>query len=233
MWALRPISRRCWTPARRQMLPERTRHLDFGAVAAAWGLLADLGVAAVIDEAGRGQAAGAAAVTGHLPGAGRAEPGGGSVLQARVRGLVAHHGGGPVHQDPGLGAGSPPVLGRVPRGAAGGAAADRGEAGAGGVRPVRAGHQLGGAGHDEFRDVHRYRQRQGADRAAGQGQAETRGPAAGRPGPGGDPGRRRPAAVSCLPREQARRHPVPADDRRRWPPGTPPWPPRPGRTAPR
>jgi len=33
-----------------QMLPERTRHLDFGAVAAAWGLLADLGVAAVIDE---------------------------------------------------------------------------------------------------------------------------------------------------------------------------------------
>ena len=33
-----------------QMLPERTRHLDFGAVAAAWGLLADLGAAAVIDE---------------------------------------------------------------------------------------------------------------------------------------------------------------------------------------
>ena len=33
-----------------QMLPERVRHLDFGAVAAAWGLLADLGVAAVIDE---------------------------------------------------------------------------------------------------------------------------------------------------------------------------------------
>jgi transposase len=34
-----------------RMLPERTRHLDFGAVAAAWGLLADLGVAAIIDEA--------------------------------------------------------------------------------------------------------------------------------------------------------------------------------------
>ena len=33
-----------------RMFPERTRHLDFGAVAAAWGLLADLGVAAVIDE---------------------------------------------------------------------------------------------------------------------------------------------------------------------------------------
>ena len=33
------------------MLPERTRHLDFGAVAAAWGLLAGLGVAGIIDEA--------------------------------------------------------------------------------------------------------------------------------------------------------------------------------------
>ena len=36
-----------------RMLPERTRHLDFGAVAAAWGLLSDPGVAAIIDgEAG-------------------------------------------------------------------------------------------------------------------------------------------------------------------------------------
>jgi transposase len=34
-----------------RMLPERTRHLDFGAIAAAWGLLSDLSVAAVIDEA--------------------------------------------------------------------------------------------------------------------------------------------------------------------------------------
>jgi hypothetical protein len=33
-----------------QMLPGRTRHLDFGAVAAAWGLLAGLGVAAIIDQ---------------------------------------------------------------------------------------------------------------------------------------------------------------------------------------
>jgi len=32
-------------------LPERTRHLAFGDVAAAWGMLEDLGVAAVIDEA--------------------------------------------------------------------------------------------------------------------------------------------------------------------------------------
>src|SRR5712691_13411770 len=31
-------------------LPERTRHLAFGDVAAAWGVLQDLGVAAIIDE---------------------------------------------------------------------------------------------------------------------------------------------------------------------------------------
>src|SRR5665811_1473841 len=33
------------------LLPERTRHLDFGAVAAVWGLLEELGVASLIDEA--------------------------------------------------------------------------------------------------------------------------------------------------------------------------------------
>jgi transposase len=33
------------------VLPERTRHLAFGDVAAAWGVLQDLGVAAIIDEA--------------------------------------------------------------------------------------------------------------------------------------------------------------------------------------
>ena len=38
-----------------RMLPERTRHLDFGAVAAAWGLLADLGVAAHHRRGDRGQ----------------------------------------------------------------------------------------------------------------------------------------------------------------------------------
>src|SRR6266511_4247649 len=32
------------------MLPQRTRHLAFGDVAAAWGVLQDLGVAAIIDE---------------------------------------------------------------------------------------------------------------------------------------------------------------------------------------
>src|SRR5216684_1160249 len=32
------------------LLPERTRHLGFGDVAAAWGMLEDLGVAAIIGE---------------------------------------------------------------------------------------------------------------------------------------------------------------------------------------
>ena len=32
------------------VLPERTRHLAFGDVAAAWGLLDELGVARIIDE---------------------------------------------------------------------------------------------------------------------------------------------------------------------------------------
>src|SRR5712691_4542416 len=80
------------------MVPERTRHLDFGAVAAAWGLLADLGVAAVIDEQTGARPPGlplspgtylALAVLNRVVDLG--EP---------VRGLVARHGGGPVHQDP-------------------------------------------------------------------------------------------------------------------------------------
>src|SRR6266487_2177215 len=33
------------------VMPDRTRHLAFGDVAAAWGLLADLGVAGIVDEA--------------------------------------------------------------------------------------------------------------------------------------------------------------------------------------
>src|SRR6266852_9613028 len=46
------------------VLPERTRHLAFGDVAAAWGLLEDLGVAAVIDEAAGPRPAGPALSTG-------------------------------------------------------------------------------------------------------------------------------------------------------------------------
>src|SRR6266702_2750938 len=46
------------------MLPERTRHLAFGDVAAGWGILQDLGVAAVIDEVTGSRPAGAALSAG-------------------------------------------------------------------------------------------------------------------------------------------------------------------------
>lgn len=46
------------------MVPERTRHLDFGAVAAAWGMLTDLGVAALIDQAAGPRPAGQPLSTG-------------------------------------------------------------------------------------------------------------------------------------------------------------------------
>ena len=46
------------------VMPERTRHLAFGDVAAAWGMLADLGVAAIIDEAAGARRADAGASAG-------------------------------------------------------------------------------------------------------------------------------------------------------------------------
>ena len=58
-------------------LPERTRHLAFGDVAAAWGILEDLGVAAVIDE-----------VTGSCP-AGAALSAGAYLALAALNRLVA------------------------------------------------------------------------------------------------------------------------------------------------
>ena len=46
------------------VMPERTRHLAFGDVAAAWGMLDDLGVAAIIDEAAGARRADAGASAG-------------------------------------------------------------------------------------------------------------------------------------------------------------------------
>jgi transposase len=45
-------------------LPDRTRHKDFGAAAAAWGMLEDLGAAAIIDEAAGPRPAGQPLSTG-------------------------------------------------------------------------------------------------------------------------------------------------------------------------
>ena len=46
------------------MLPERTRHLAFGDAAAAWGMLDELGVIAVIDQAAGRRPAGQPLSTG-------------------------------------------------------------------------------------------------------------------------------------------------------------------------
>ena len=46
------------------ILPDRTRHLAFGDVAAAWGVLQDLGVAGIIDEVAGARRADARATTG-------------------------------------------------------------------------------------------------------------------------------------------------------------------------
>src|SRR5258708_39829961 len=76
------------------MRPERTRHLTFGAVAAVWGLLSDLGVAAVIDAQIGPRPAGAAPAPGPHPAPGR-----------------AHRGGGPPPQHPLPGRGRAPAPG--------------------------------------------------------------------------------------------------------------------------
>ena len=136
------------------------------------------------------------------------------MLEARLRGLVGENGGTAVHRGAGRGPGSPAVLGRDALDHPGADAAGQRRDHAAGSGGVRAGLLVGGPGHDQLRDFHRHRQREGADRAARQSQAETIRPAADRAGAGGHPGRRDPADLARLPRQQARRHPVPRHDHR-------------------
>ena len=194
-------------------LPERTRHLAFGDVAAAWGILEDLGVAAVIDE-----------VTGSRP-AGAALSAGTYLALAALNRLVAPCSKAAFADwwkttagDRLAKIGAPALDHRYFWDAMHAVTLEQLEeisrtiavriVGLSGVDVL-----VGRAGHDQFRHVHRDRERQGAGRAAGQGQAETLRPAAGRAGPGRDPGRRHPADLARLPRRPARRHPVPGDDR--------------------
>ena len=194
------------------VLPERTRHLAFGDVAAAWGMLDELGVAGVIDEAAGPRPAGQPLSTGTY------------LALAALNRLVA-----PCSKAAFADWWKTTAADRFTK-----IAARRWTTAGSGTRCTpspwsswrrppgrsRCGScrspgwtVVGGAGHDELRHLHRHRERQGADRAARQGQAETRRPAAGRAGPGGHPGRRDPADLACLPRRQARRHPVPGHDR--------------------
>ena len=188
-------------------LPDRTQHSDFGAVAAAWGVLEDLGVAALIDEAA-GRGGRRRRVRRYVPGAGRAEPGSGTVLEAGVRGLVGQDGGAAVHRGARHGPGPPPVLGCDALRHAGAAGAGQRRDRAAGGGGVRAGLLVGGAGHDELRHLHRHGERQGVGPHAAR-PGKTQRPAAGGAGPGGHPGRGDPADLARLPRQQAGRHPVP------------------------
>ena len=114
------------------MLPERTRHLAFGDVAAVWGMLEKLGVAAVIDEVTGTRPAGLPLSAGTYLALAALNRVVAPCSKLGLRGLVEDHRGGPVHQDPGIGAGSPPVLGRDARrhpGAAGARSARRSRCG--------------------------------------------------------------------------------------------------------
>ena len=181
------------------VLPERTRHLAFGDVAAAWGMLQELGIAGIIDEAARSRRADAGASAGTY------------LVLATLNRLVAPcsklafadwwktTAADRLTKIPAR------VLDhrrfwdrdarRHPRSAGGGQPPDRGadRGGVGGGRVER------GAGHDELRHVHRRRQRQGPGRPARQGQAEARRPAADRAGAGRDPGGRDPATWHAYP----------------------------------
>ena len=194
--------------------PVRSQHKRFGDLAAVWSVLERLGVVEVID-AGRAPPGGRGRVGGHLPGVGDGEPGRGPVLEARLRRLVGHHRRAALGE-----AGRPARWITAGSGTrwTGSSEADLAaiETQLGRRMVAEFGLDLSGsgAGHDQLRHLHRLRQRQGADRPAGQGQAETRRPAAGRPGPGRHPRRRDPAGVARLPRRPARRHPVHRRDRR-------------------
>ena len=155
-------------------LPERTRHLAFGDVAAAWGMLDELGVAGIIDQAAGPRPAGQPLSTGTY------------LALAALNRLVA-----PCSKAGFAGWWKTTAADRftkIPATALDhrrfwdamhavtleqlelASRADRGEdrAGLGGGCVVR------GAGHDQLRHVHRHRQPQGADRAAREGQAEAK-----------------------------------------------------------
>lgn len=69
-------------------MPQRTRQLAFGNVAATRGVLGTLGVAGIIDEVSGPGPGWAATVAGHLPAAGGVQPAGRPVFEAGTRGLV-------------------------------------------------------------------------------------------------------------------------------------------------
>src|SRR5258708_7854987 len=82
------------------VLPERTRHLAFGDVAAAWGMLQDLGVAAVIDEVTGARRSDAGAPAGAYPAPAALDPLGAPCSQAAFAGWGENTAPGPVTKIP-------------------------------------------------------------------------------------------------------------------------------------
>jgi hypothetical protein len=154
------------------VMPQRTRHLAFGDVAAVWGFIQRLGVVEVIDEVAGARRCDAGASVGTLlalaavnrlvdPCSKRAIADWWKTTAAdrftKISASVLDHRRfwDAMHQV---------TLDELAR--------DRADRGAAHGHPLRGGHLRVGAGHDQLRHLHRHRQRQGADRAAGQGQAE-------------------------------------------------------------
>ena len=69
-------------------MPDRTRHLGFGDVAAVWSMLARLGVAEIVDEVVGARRSDAAASVGTYIALATLEPGRRPVLEARLRRVV-------------------------------------------------------------------------------------------------------------------------------------------------
>lgn len=71
--------------------PDRTQHVAFGDIAAVWGVLERLGVVGIIDEVVGLAPLRRGVVGGHLPCTRLLEPGGSTVLEAGLLGLVVDH----------------------------------------------------------------------------------------------------------------------------------------------
>ena len=184
-------------------LPDRVQHRDFGAVAAAWGLLEDLGMAGIIDEAAGSRRSDAGASAGTYlvlaalnrlagPCSKRGFAGCGAKTAApRFTGIPAAVLDHRRFWDA-MHAVSLAALEEISRSVA--------------LRIVGAfGLDCSSVALDmtNFATFDGHGQRQGAGCPAGQGQAEALRPAAGRPGPGSHTRRGDPADLARLPRRPA------------------------------
>ena len=148
-------------------MPDRTRHLAFGDVAAAWGAAGRARRGRRDRRGGRARARPGAAVPGHLPGVGGAGPAGRAAVEEGVRRLVGDHR---------RRTGSPRSARRRWTTAGSGTRCTRSDGEPLQEISTRLAARMielfdldtsqRGVGHDELRDLHRHHQRPGPDRAA-------------------------------------------------------------------